>query len=334
MMTNRYGHLFALAAAATMLAACGSAPMQNGAVVPQGASSQSRVRPQHRSWMDLGLAKQDLLYVSNGNSEVTVYRYWQHTLVGVLTQFTQPKGECADSAGNVYITDSTAQRILEFAHGGTKPIKSFDDSPDSPYTCSIDPTTGNLAVANQDGTSQPGSIAIWKKGSSSPTRYTDSLLYYFEGCAYDANGNLLVTNGSRYPYGTYFAWLSKAGNKLINITVPGPDPSRAWGYVQGIQWDGKYFAIDDYYIYRIALIHGQAYYVGETELDAAGSNGPYWIYNNKPGTQGTQVVGGVNGDEDSVVNYWHYPSGGEPIFGLSHGIDNPFGVTVSLKQQK
>ena len=50
--------------------------------------------------------------------------------------------------------------------GGTKPIKKFDDSPDSPYTCSVDPTNGNLAVANNDGTSTQGNIAIWNAATA------------------------------------------------------------------------------------------------------------------------------------------------------------------------
>jgi len=117
--------------------------------------------PAFRSWMDVGVAKQDLLYVSDSNGEVTVYRYWQHTLVGTLTDLTQPMGECTDSAGDVYITDYAAKQILEFAHGGTKPLRKLNDSPDSPYACSIASSTGSLAVANDDGGSTEGDIAIW-----------------------------------------------------------------------------------------------------------------------------------------------------------------------------
>ena len=315
----------------------GCSGMQSGSsassILPTNAAAFGRPRAQHVSWMAGGIAKQDLLYVTNGNGEVTVYRYWKHTLVGVLTDFSQPMGECADGGGNVYITDYAAQEILEYAHGGTKPIGKFNDAPDSPYACAIDPGTGNLAVANDDGASQPGDIAIWENGSGSPTRYTDSLLYSFDGCAYDGSGNLLVTNGGRYPYGVSFAWLPKPGSKLIDINVPAPNPSEKWGGIAGIQWDGKYFALDAYYIYRISLIHGQAYYVGYTQLDSA-SNGPYWFYNNQPGAQATQVVGGLRGNSSNYVNIWHYPAGGEPIAEISHGVDRPFGVTISLKQNE
>lgn len=321
------------AAAAAMLSGCAGASPPAGmpASFNQTAVSGGGLRPQHRARMDASLAKQDLLYVSNGNGEVTVYRYWLHTLVAVLTNFTQPMGECVDAKSNVYVTDYAAKRVLEFAHGGTKAIKTFNDASDSPYACSVDQKTGDLAVANNDGTSQQGNIAIWTNGSGQPKRYSDSLLYNFVGLAYDADGNLLATNGGSYNVATYFAWLPKGGDQLINIKVPGPNPSWKWGDVIGIQWDGKYFVIDDYYLIRIALIHGQAYYVGETNVYGGAS--AYWIYDNKPGQQGTQVVGGSYSRSYSFVNYWHYPSGGNPYYQLTHGVDRPVGVTVSLRTQ-
>ena len=52
--------------------------------------------------MAAGVSKQDLLYVTNGNGEVTVYRYWKRALVGVLTNLTQPMGQCVDANQNVY----------------------------------------------------------------------------------------------------------------------------------------------------------------------------------------------------------------------------------------
>lgn len=337
-MSKRNAVVLPFVAAAAMLAACApQTQTENSGVLPQRTLPANHMRPPRQSWMAGGVGKQDLLYVSNGNAEVTVYRYWQHTLVGVLTDFTQPMGECVDKGGDVFITDYAAKQIVEYAHGGSNSIKTLNDSPDSPYTCYVDSTTGNLAVANDDGSSQEGNIAIWSGASGSPTTYADSTLYNFQGCAYDNKGNLLVTNGyPGYPYATYFAWLPKNGSKLINIDVPGAEPSWKWYDVEGIQWDGKYFVLDSYDIYRIALLHGQAYYVGETDVGSRDENpsGPYWIYNAKASGQGTQVVGGENGEEyGSEVDYWDYPAGGEyPIEELTHGIDRPFGVTISLKK--
>jgi hypothetical protein len=50
--------------------------------------------------------RNELLYVSDYSSpyrsnDVLVYSYPQGKLVGKLTGFTEPAGECVDSAGNV-----------------------------------------------------------------------------------------------------------------------------------------------------------------------------------------------------------------------------------------
>src|SRR5580704_1128033 len=127
----------------------GLMPRAGTAVRPVQPASAGGARNGRRvSWMTKGMNDIDLLYVSNANGFVNVYRFWQHTLVGVLTNFTQPTGECADAAGNVYIVDHSTSKIYEYAHGGTKAIKTLDDSASSPDGCSVDHNTGNLAVAN------------------------------------------------------------------------------------------------------------------------------------------------------------------------------------------
>ncbi|HEY1882086.1 MAG TPA: hypothetical protein VGG51_03470 [Candidatus Cybelea sp.] len=305
--------------AASLVSCGGGAPVAGSAL---GAMTETQP---HAAG---GRSKQDLIYVANGNNEVTVYSYSSQQLVGVLTQFTKPEGECVDGEGNVYITDASANRILEFAHGGAKPIKTYDDSPDSPYACAIDPVSGNLAVANDDGSS--GNIAIWSKSSGQRTTYSDSALGVFQGCAYDSNGNLLVTNGYLgYANPSLFAWLPEGGTRLTNVKVPGPNGSRTWHYILGIQWDGKFFVLDDgQTIYRVLLIHGQAYYVGDTELYYG--SGQFGFYSSKKGFQATVVVGPGDSESSSSVYYWNYPAGGQPVTEISHGVDWPVAVVVSL----
>lgn len=315
----------ALSLALLLLAGCGASM-----ALPHGPLPSVHIDRQRHSWMGGGVANQDLLYVANGNGEVVVYRYWLHSIVGVLTSLTQPMGECVDAKSDVYITDSGTQEIIEFAHGGTKPIKKLNDAPDTPVACSVDQISGDLAVANKDGGTQ-SNIAIWSKGSGQPKHYNDSLFSNFIALAYDAKGNLLTTNGGSYNSPAVFAWLPRGRTQLVNINVPGPNPSSPWTYVYGIQWDGKYFVIDNYYLNRVALIHGEAYYVGTTNI--YGGSFPIWIYDNKPGQQGAQAVGGSYSHSYSNVSYWHYPAGGNPYYKLSHGVDQPLGITVSLRTQ-
>jgi hypothetical protein len=306
-------------AAALALGGCGSTQ-------PPAAGAAQRLSA---SPMKAGLSKEDLIYVTNRDSEVTVYNLATQAIVGVLTDFTSPMGECVDAGGNVYITDSSAEEVFEYAHGGSKPIKTFDDSPDTPRTCAVDSTTGNLAVANDDGSSHEGNIAIWPQGSGQPTRYTNSTLYNFVGCAYDENGNLLTTNGGA------FAWLPRGGSTLANIVIPPPKSGGKWGGLQGIQWDGRLFALDGGdLIYRVSVLHELGYYIGDIQLDTDGETGPYWIFIPKSKSQSAQILGGTYGGESQYdVDSFDYPGGDGPLFEISHGIDIPFGVVVSPKTQ-
>jgi hypothetical protein len=121
------------------LVACNG--IQRATPVPAGApnaASSDQHATHGGSWMGKGLKQRDLLYVSNANGTVNVYRYWQRTLVGILTNFKLPMGACSDRAGNVYIVDNEKQKIYEYAHAGKKAIKVLDDSP---YGRTIVPST-------------------------------------------------------------------------------------------------------------------------------------------------------------------------------------------------
>jgi hypothetical protein len=320
--------------AALLLAGCGGSSKQSGWALPEAGVSS---RAAHgATYMKSDVTNADLLYISDANGEVTVYRYWQRTLVGILTNFTQPMGMCVNAGGDVFIADYGAHKVYEYAHGGTKAIASFDEAPLSPYTCAVNLATGDLAVANVDtSSSHSGDIAVYAHASGAPATYKSTELGNFEGCAYDSNGNLLATNGQAPGRNgpASFAWLPKGGGKLLDINLPGREPSWTWYFVDGIQWDGKYFVIDfGSELDRIALIKGLGYYVGDTSIEDA-SNGPYWIYNDNPKAQGTQFVAAAGSRSYGEVLYYTYPSGEGPIHYITHGLDGPFAVAVSLKKK-
>jgi hypothetical protein len=100
--------------AAAMLAGCGGSQPPIGA---PGAMVQTSETATHgdrgKSWMLPESKGEDLLYVSNSSGDVSIYRYQQRNLVGVLTGFMLPLGECVDKTANVYIVDFRAQTISE-----------------------------------------------------------------------------------------------------------------------------------------------------------------------------------------------------------------------------
>jgi hypothetical protein len=133
-----------------------------------------------KSWMKPNLGRQALMYVSNSNNgTVSVYAYnggQSPSLVGTLTGFEYPATVCSDKNGNVYIGDFDTWTIYEYAHGGTTPIKTLDNNLSDATGCSVDPTTGNLAVVNYSSGigNKNGNVAIYTNATGEPTYYQDA----------------------------------------------------------------------------------------------------------------------------------------------------------------
>jgi len=310
---------------AAAVAGCGAA--QSGFVSPSAMSQAS-------AWMANGVKAHDLIYASNADGTVSVFRYWQHTLVGVLTNFAQPLGECADPAGDVYIVDYQRSKIYEYAHGGTKPIKVLDDASNNPYACAIEPSTANLAVANSPyNSSQSGNVAIYRHASGNPTYLQGGRGSEFTGCAYDDRGDLLVLSGYQYSPFWYnqVYYLPKGSKQLMPMNLPGLDSySSHRDVIVGLAWDGKYWVAGPYYNYiNLYTINVKASLVGTVKLvPASDYAGPVAIYRKSLKSRGTQLVAGVGASD---IDYWEYPTGGTPIAQISTDLDSPFGVAISLK---
>jgi DNA-binding beta-propeller fold protein YncE len=182
-----------------------------------------------------------LLYVVAIGGSVYVISYPQGSLVNTITNVDGPQGACSDKNGNVFITAFWTENVLEYAHGGTKPVASLGDYGYYPLGCAVDPTTGNLAVANQQSMNGGGgNVAIYANAKGKPTFYNT---YNSAWCAYDPNGNLFVvsTGGS-------LSELRAGSQSFISISLPVSG--------QGIQWDGQYLAIVNpasKVVYRIAI---------------------------------------------------------------------------------
>lgn len=278
------------------------------------------------------LSRWDLLYVSNGAGNVTVYRYWQRVFLQELTGFKAPKGECVDAVGDVFITDSRLEKIREYVHGGTKPVQVLSDRGYQPYGCSVDPRTGNLAVANNQATNRGyGGISIYPhaKGNAKfygPIKY----LPYPVAVGYDNGGNLLIAsviNESSYEYAS-FALLPRGSQSFINVDLSYIDYGSPFEYVTSVQWDGQYWAIADNGVmvrYSITA-SGTPTFEGTVRLSGVGlAQNQFWITNFP---NGPEIVGALFAN---TVDYWNYPSGGSTIGSINDYLNNPFGVVVSRK---
>ena len=192
-----------LVATAATLSACSGGASQSSFGPPTPMQRNS-----HRgTWMAPNAKSKTLLYVSGyteGQSRIVgiveVYDFKTGAVVGQLTGFETPVGQCTDKAGDVYVVDQGVSGgsafIYEYAHGRTEPIKTLYDSYYNNYAlgCSVDPTTGNLAL-----TDRIYGILIYKNASGRPKAYTIpscSCVYYPP--AYDSKGNVF-TEYESYP---------------------------------------------------------------------------------------------------------------------------------------
>lgn len=295
--------LASLSACATPAGQIGMQPA-NGSAVP--------VRLNHaKSWMAAEAQSEDLLYISDYYG-VHVFSYPKGVHVGDIYGFVSPAGICSNHAGDVFVTDTPTYHVYEYAHGSTKRLKTlYDNYVDfGPIDCSVDPTTGNVAVAS-DG---DGFVVIFPKAKNRPQVYYDTYAIMFY-CTYDRQGNLFVDKVI-HRRTNYIGELPKGETQFKNYLLDGRITHSG-----GIQFDGKHVVIEDqssHIAYRLRLSGSKAIVLGSTPLNGTQYVDQYWI-------QGKTLIGP---DSNTTVYLWKYPAGGSPV-GSIGGFTLNYGSAVS-----
>jgi starvation-inducible outer membrane lipoprotein len=182
-------------------------------------------------------SKQDLLYISNYSAnDVLVVKYPQGVLVQTL-DVPEPWGLCSDSSGDVFVPSLGANEILEYRHGAKTPIATLR-APGEAQSCSVDPTTGNLAV-DWFNTSGEG-VAIFPNASGSPTNYYTPRGSVFWYCGYDGSGNLFIDGEGKSPLFLAMWEVPVGGGGLLTVDFPGGPPDLG----TQVQWDGRYITVE------------------------------------------------------------------------------------------
>jgi hypothetical protein len=262
-----------------------------------------------------------LIYATSyGGNSLSFYSYRNGKLEGTITgAFSGPQGLCNDLAGNVWVANTNDEQMLEFAHGGTSPIRTLATGEFS-AACAVS-RQGTLAVANLCSAPSCGSgnVMLFAHESGSPTSVTCPNIdrYYFAG--YDAGGNLYVDGESsssdfalcKIPDG------SSSGEAIALSQSP--------GFPGGVQWDGTYVAVLDQdadQIDRYALSGTTGTLKGTVVLGDI-SDPVTFVMNGKDGIISTGA-GSASG-----FGFWHYPQGGAPYKRFTTGDQEPAGIAVS-----
>lgn len=266
-----------------------------------------------------------LLYISDPTkSIVNVYSYPQGELLNTLTAVEDPEGLCADEAGNVWVVETAYSKIVEFARGGTKPIATLADGYEYPDGCAVNRRNGDLAVANNnDGGSDPGSVAIYQGARGAPTIYSDRAIWFVYFLDYDAGGNLFVDGTSWNNRGRRFrfAELSRGANKIVNLKVSGAKIE----FPGDVQYNNGSIAIGDgrrpvIYQTTDGMVTGRTAFHDLCKVTEFFIEGAHVIAPNTCGTVGRP------GRKDVLI--YNYPAGGAPVKRLT-GFKVPFGVVVT-----
>ena len=236
-----------IAAIAVILVGCGALPLSpsKGQVDMQppigapGEMPQTSTLAPHAergtSWMLPEAKGDDLLYVAQTNQynpsggKVLVFDLKSGKPVGDLQQ-RQPKGACADRGGDVFIPNESPSEVVVYRHNGTV-RRTLAVPYYSPLSCSVDPTSGNLAVTNTGG------VAVYKDARGSPTTYHDRASFGALYCGYDDAGNLFI-DGVNSSQAFVFGEVQKGGTNINTVTL-----NTSIGFPGQVQWDGKYVTI-------------------------------------------------------------------------------------------
>ncbi len=298
-----------------------------------------------RSWMLPEAKSEDLLYISSEDrGSVYVYTYPKGILAGTLENLnTAAEGECVNRAGDVFITtvnSSATSTIYRYAHGGTSPIATLSD-PGEANGCSVDPTTGNLAVTNLLDETNPyygnnGDLAVYAGAKGNP------VMYYFKGneirgfefCGYDDKGNLYLSAADDYHLDNDLVRLSSGSRSFdlmnLNTKLDG---------LSSVQWYGKHLTVTSnagrkpITVYRLRVSGNKATVVGSTTLSTAKNDydGQTWI-------QGRTIIGtGQLMRSFQNAFFWPFPKGGEPRGGIEKVGEVRqilWGVTVSVAHSR
>lgn len=101
------------------------------------------------SWMMPQVHSEDLAYLSAPfSNNVYIFALGSGKVVGMIGGLNRPVGVCSDKNSDVYVTNTLSNEILEYAHGGTTPTATLADPAGTPAACSVDESTGSLAVGD------------------------------------------------------------------------------------------------------------------------------------------------------------------------------------------
>jgi hypothetical protein len=303
--------------------------------------------PDHRkTWIspDVQNAPRLLFAGDASTGDVDIFTMPDMGQKGSISGFSDPEGECSDSNGNIYVTDTGAEAVYKFTRDGTHTM-TYDDAPYgiSPLSCAVNPTNGAVAVTNLFGLSGgEGNVAVFASPSGPVTTVQNPDQQYYTFAGYDPSGDLWVDG-----YTTSLTFILSACGASSCSTIP-----ISGGTIYGagaVQWD----RVRNEWVVFDSICNGVAS-ACSYPIGGSGVLGIPTDYLNYAGslvcdmTQGLVAADHGNkyaagGDNESACaagdkntfSRWHYTDGGKPSNHTLPLLDIglPTGVAISNKNK-
>jgi hypothetical protein len=310
--------------ALALLAGCGGSQPPSGApgAIPQTSAIATHA-DRGKSWILPEAKSGDLIYATGGCGGTCVFSYPKGELVGSLSLTGAVRGDCSDSAGDVFITND--YQVLEYAHGATSPSQTLSVPGGQASGCAIDPVTGNLAVVVNDGDKN---IAIYPDAQGTPALYSSHLTSV--ACGYDNAANLFVSGVGRSA--NAISELPNGASDFSVLSVGGE-----LGNPGQVQWDGKYITYEGLShrhikVSRLTISASSATIVGTTRFGGAIQNAYLsWIFGDE-----ILIPYSIRGFNTHQIGLWGYPKGGKQLSKMQPFSNSKLaifrGVTVSVSE--
>lgn len=189
------------------------------------------------------LSSGTVLYVANFGrtnhalGDVTVYSASGKLLRTITTGIGQyPESLCTDSAGNLYVANSTDNNVAVYAPGKLTPERVITDGVKGPMGLLMD-GSGNLYVAGSQ------SVTIYAAGASTPSAVIRERIARPRGMIFDKNGSLYVANskGATTSYVSVYA----ASNHMYTRSISsGTAFVKSWKVGMAFDDTGKLYVAD------------------------------------------------------------------------------------------
>ena len=271
------------------------------------------------TWMEPSSKGKTLLYISDVYGNVVwVLNYPKLTPAGVLTGFDQPESLCTDSRGDVWVTATLDSELVEYAHGSKSPKATLLEKNQYPSDCSVDPNSGDLAVANivSGAGSSAGDVAVFKHAAGKPKIYRDGAFDRVFFLSYDDNGTIWVDGQSSTGS---FVYASLKNGHFSNIVLSGGSIDFAGGvdFIHGTITVGDQQGPSGYSV--VYQTTGNAI-TGSTPLQQSADVANYIV-------DGTKLLGPDALAEN--LGFWSYPAGGNELRGFVYKWNVPLGIALS-----